>query len=69
MDEEVDTVGYGGMPNEKGVVQLDACIMDGPNHEVGCVMAMEGIVPAIPVARAVLEHSRHCIFAGDGGMC
>lgn len=33
MDEEVESVGYGGMPNERGVVQLDACIMSGPVHE------------------------------------
>ena len=67
MDEKVTSVGYGGTPNEKGVVQLDACIMDGPHHEVGCVMALEGFVPAIPIARAVLDKSRHCIFAGEGG--
>jgi isoaspartyl peptidase/L-asparaginase-like protein (Ntn-hydrolase superfamily) len=60
------SVGAGGTPNSEGVVSLDACIMDGPTHKCGSVAGVEGIVPVIGVARAVMEKTRHVLLVGDG---
>jgi isoaspartyl peptidase/L-asparaginase-like protein (Ntn-hydrolase superfamily) len=66
LDLSVDSVGAGGTPNAEGVVSLDACIMDGPSHKCGSVAGVEGIVPVIAVARAVMEKTRHVLLVGDG---
>jgi N4-(beta-N-acetylglucosaminyl)-L-asparaginase len=60
------SVGLGGTPNADGVVSLDACIMDGPTHKCGSVAGVEGILPVIAVARAVMEKTRHVLLVGDG---
>ena len=60
------SVGAGGIPNSAGVVQLDACIMDGPSHKAGSVGALEGIVNAVSVARRVMEKTRHVMLVGTG---
>ena len=66
LDPAVDPVGYGGAPNAEGIVSLDACIMDGASHKCGSVAGVEGIVPLIAVARAVMEKTRHVLLVGDG---
>jgi isoaspartyl peptidase/L-asparaginase-like protein (Ntn-hydrolase superfamily) len=66
LDLAVTSVGAGGAPNAEGVVSLDACIMDGPSHRCGSVAAVEGIVPVIALARAVMEKTRHVLLVGDG---
>ena len=46
-------VGYGGLPNEEGTVQLDAAVMHGPTHRAGAVAALRNIrTPReVPVTR------------------
>src|SRR5450755_2132189 len=41
LDPNDMSVGYGGIPNEEGVVQLDACVMDGRTLRAGAVGALE----------------------------
>ena len=65
-DPKVRTVGYGGMPNEDGVVQLDAAIMDGRTHKAGSVAALERIKNPISVARKVMERTEHVLLVGAG---
>ncbi len=65
-DLSVSSVGAGGTPNAEGVVSLDACIMDGPSHRCGSVAAVEGILPVIGLARAVMEKTRHVLLVGEG---
>ncbi len=60
------SVGIAGTPNAEGVVSLDACIMDGPTHKCGSVAGVEGILPVIKLARAVMEKTRHVLLVGDG---
>ena len=65
-DPNVRTVGYGGLPNEDGVVQLDAAIMDGRTHRAGAVAAIERIKNPISVARKVMEKTEHVLLVGAG---
>ena len=65
-DPKVLTVGYGGMPNEDGVVQLDAAIMDGRTHKAGAVGAIERIKNPVSVARKVMERTDHVMLVGAG---
>lgn len=65
-DPKVLTVGYGGMPNAEGVVQLDAAIMDGRSHRAGAVAAIERIKNPINVARLVMEKTEHVMLVGAG---
>jgi N4-(beta-N-acetylglucosaminyl)-L-asparaginase len=55
MDPGNSSVGFYGVPNAAGVVQLDACIMNGVDHKAGAVAALEGIMHPISVARRVME--------------
>jgi N4-(beta-N-acetylglucosaminyl)-L-asparaginase len=65
-DPKVTTVGYGGLPNEDGVVQLDACICDGRTRRAGAVAALERIKNPISVARKVMERTEHVLLVGAG---
>ncbi|MEO6694456.1 MAG: N(4)-(beta-N-acetylglucosaminyl)-L-asparaginase [Ignavibacteria bacterium] len=64
-DPEVLSVGYGGLPDERGVVTLDAAIMDW-RARIGSVICVENIHNPISLARLVLEDTEHTILAGDG---
>ncbi len=65
-DAHNSSVGLGGIPNAAGVVQLDACIMSGPDHRAGSVAALEGIRHPISVARRVMEKTSHVMLVGEG---
>jgi N4-(beta-N-acetylglucosaminyl)-L-asparaginase len=67
-DPSVDTVGYGGLPNAQGEVELDAGIMDGTTHRAGSVCNLHKIKNPISVARLVMERTRHTTMAGDGAL-
>ncbi len=68
LDPDDTSVGYGGLPNEEGVVTLDASVMYGPTHNCGSVAALENIKRASSVARLVMERTRHMMLAGDGAL-
>jgi isoaspartyl peptidase/L-asparaginase-like protein (Ntn-hydrolase superfamily) len=65
-DPAVHSVGFNGLPNEEGVVQLDASIMDGRTHRAGAVAALERIKNPISVARKVMEKTEHVLLVGAG---
>jgi N4-(beta-N-acetylglucosaminyl)-L-asparaginase len=65
-DPDDMTVGYGGLPNEDGVVQLDASVMDGPSHKAGAVAAIERIRNPARVALEVMRETDHVLIVGDG---
>ncbi len=60
------SVGIGGIPNAAGAVELDACIMSGPNHQAGSVAGVQNILHPISVARAVMEKTPHVMLVGEG---
>ena len=66
LDPEDTSVGYGGLPNADGVVQLDASIMNGPDHNCGSVACLEGIKTPCSVARLVMERTDHIHLMGKG---
>ena len=66
LDPEDDSVGYGGLPNADGVVQLDSCCMHGPKKRAGGVACIEGVRTPSLVAKAVLELSDHHLLVGKG---
>lgn len=66
LDPNDMTVGYGGLPNEEGVVQLDACCMHGPTMQAGAVGALEGVKTPSLVAHAVMEHTDEIFLVGEG---
>jgi N4-(beta-N-acetylglucosaminyl)-L-asparaginase len=67
-DPEDDSVGYGGLPNEEGVVELDACVMHGPTRRCGSVASLRNIKCPSKVARVVMEQTDHIMLAGEGAL-
>lgn len=68
VDPEDTSVGYGGLPNENGVVQLDASIMDGKTYSAGAVACLEKIKTPSSVARLVMERTDHVLLVGEGAL-
>src|SRR5437868_1303171 len=66
LDPNDDSVGYGGLPNAAGVVQLDASCMHGPTRRAGAVGALEGIKTPSEVAKLVLKYTNHIFLVGEG---
>src|SRR5438046_10714092 len=66
LDPLDDSVGYGGLPNAEGVVQLDSSCMHGPKKQAGGVASIEGVRTPSLVANAVLEQTDHHLIVGKG---
>jgi N4-(beta-N-acetylglucosaminyl)-L-asparaginase len=65
-DPNDDSVGLGGLPNEEGVVELDACCMHGPTRRAGSVGGVRDIKNVAAVSKAVMEHTGHVMLVGEG---
>src|SRR5437016_6840466 len=65
-DPNDHSVGLGGLPNEEGVVELDACCMHGPTRRAGSVGGIRNIKNPSQVAKAVMEHTGHVMLVGEG---
>ena len=65
-DPNDDSVGLGGLPNEEGVVELDACCMHGPTRRAGSVGGVRNIKNVSMVAKAVMLHTGHVMLVGEG---
>jgi len=66
LDPTDNSVGYGGLPNAEGVVQLDSCVMHGPRRQAGGVAALEGVRTPSRVAKAVMDYTDHHLLVGAG---
>ncbi len=66
LDPEDYSVGYGGVPNAEGVVQLDSSCMHGPRKRAGAVAALEGVRTPSKVAREVMNRTDHHLLVGAG---
>ncbi len=66
LDPEEDSVGYGGLPNADGVVELDSCCMHGPKKRAGGVAGLEGVRTPSNVAKVVMDQTDHHLLVGPG---
>jgi len=67
-DPEDRSVGYGGLPNEEGVVELDSSVMHGPTHNGGAVASLRNIKNPSKVAKLVMERTDHALLVGEGAL-
>ncbi len=67
-DPDDMSVGYGGLPNEDGVVELDSCLMHGPTCRAGAVAALRNIKTPSSVAKLVMERTDHVMIVGEGAL-
>jgi N4-(beta-N-acetylglucosaminyl)-L-asparaginase len=67
-DPEEHGVGLGGLPNEEGVVELDASVMHGPTRRCGAVASIQRIKNPSKVAKLVMEETDHVMMAGSGAL-
>jgi N4-(beta-N-acetylglucosaminyl)-L-asparaginase len=67
-DPKDDSVGYGGLPNEEGMVELDSAVMHGPSYRGGSVASLRNIKNPSNVARVVMERTDHVLIVGDGAL-
>ena len=65
-DPNDDSVGYGGLPNEEGEVELDASVMHGPTQRAGSVASVRRIKNVSRLAKTVMERTNHVMIVGDG---
>lgn len=66
LDPEDTSVGYGGLPNEEGVVELDASVMHGPTRRCGAVASIRNVKTPSNVAKLVMEQTDHVMLVGEG---
>ena len=64
LDPNDQSVGYGGLPNAEGVVQLDASCMHGPSKRAGAVGALEGIKTPSEIVRLIMKYTNHIMLVG-----
>jgi N4-(beta-N-acetylglucosaminyl)-L-asparaginase len=67
-DPEEMSVGFGGLPNEDGIVELDAAVMDGVRHRSGAVACVRGFRHVARLAVEVMRRTDHSLLVGDGAM-
>lgn len=67
-DPNDDSVGYGGLPNEQGVVELDASVMHGPTRRAGSVASVRNIKNPSKLAKLVMEQTDHVMIVGNGAL-
>src|SRR5690242_19193702 len=65
-DPSDDSVGYGGLPNEEGEVELDASVMHGPTHRAGSVASVRRIKNVSRLAKTEMAKTNHVMIVGDG---
>ena len=65
-DPSVDAVGFGGLPNIRGEMQLDAAMMRGDDLHIGAVMGLMGFKNPIKVARDLVNEEFNNVLCGDG---
>lgn len=68
LDPNDNSVGYGGLPNEEGVVELDASVMHGPTRRAGSVASIRGIKTPSKIAKLVMEETDHIMLVGEGAL-
>ncbi len=66
LDPNDNSVGYAGLPNERGDVELDASVMHGPTRRAGAVASLRGVREPSKVAKVVLERTDHILIVGQG---
>lgn len=67
-DPADNSVGLGGLPNENGIVELDAAVMHGPTHQAGAVASLRGIRNPSRVAKLVMTRTDHVLLVGEGAL-
>lgn len=60
------SVGYGGLPNEEGEVELDAGFMNGNTLGIGAIMAVHDCAHPISIAKALSKEEVNCVLSGEG---
>lgn len=68
LDPNETSVGYGGLPNEDGVVELDASVIHGPTRRGGAVGAIRGIKTPSKIAQLVMAETDHMMLVGEGAL-
>ena len=68
LDPNDTSVGYGGLPNEDGVPELDSSVMHGPSRRCGAVAALRGIKTPSKIAKLVMDNTTHVMIVGDGAL-
>ncbi len=67
-DPRDNSVGYGGLPNEEGDVELDSSVMHGPSRRAGAVASLRNIKNPSKVAQLVLQRTDHILLVGEGAL-